>query len=821
MTTVTVKNSQGQVLQVTDNNGGIIAYQYDPYGNLVMTKDPGNNRITASFDRRGRQIALSDPDLGTRIYSYDGFGQLLSATDAKQQRTDYTYDQLGRMLTRTEFKADGAIDLKSIWLYDSGPMSRGKLAKVSTTAGYEVTFAYDSLGRPSTSRETLEAGIVGDTTRTYDPVTGRVTGIVTASQQGFVYEYNALGYLSKIFNASGGMIWQVKKMSAAGGVTEEFFGNNITTLRTFDRARGVVTSIKSKTAGATGNDVQSLVYEYDAFLNLLKRDDQREKVEEAFTYDKLNRLIDSSAAKYNTTPLTTMSQHSVRYDMLGNITSKDDVGAYTYGGGAGPHAVTSIAGPGAGIFLYDQNGNMKEGNGRTLEWTSFNMPASITKGNVSIGFSYGPEHQRIKQTKPGETIYYFAGGVELVVNTASNLRTWTNYVSADGRLVGSLTRASTDALNASIPAYYHLDHLGSLDRITDQWGTVIEKLDFDAWGKRRWANGSDDAQGLIPPSSARRGFTGHEQLDNVGLVHMNGRIYDPVIARFLSADPTVQAPYNLQSFNRYSYVQNNPLSYTDPTGFSIFSNLIKGITNFLVGLVKGAIKRLTSLDYWLDVLETAAYAINPALGVAFSAIRGAITTGSLDGTIKYTLMSAFQHASAFMGAGGGSFSGDPSAGGGAGWKGSGGGFGSEWLPDIMGKWLPDAAAAGFSLADGAKDYKANLASAGAGQLGGFGGAARPAIQFARAKSSGGTATALGNAKFSNGAGSGAFIYAGGNFPEGPFGPWWGKEGAPTVGEYMGRSISSFDESDFDKLKEMFEFYSGLMGVGGGGQMDTW
>lgn len=469
-----------------------------------------------------------------------------------------------------------------------------------------------------------------------------------------------------------------------------------------------------------------------------------------------------------------MSQHSVRYDMLGNITSKDDVGTYTYGAGAGPHAVTSIAGPNAGSFLYDQNGNMKEGNGRTLEWTSFNMPASITKGNVSIGFSYGPEHQRIKQTKPGETIYYFAGGVELVVNTASNLRTWTNYVSADGRLVGSLTRASTDALNASIPAYYHLDHLGSLDRITDQWGTVIEKLDFDAWGKRRWANGSDDAQGLIPPSSARRGFTGHEQLDNVGLVHMNGRIYDPVIARFLSADPTVQAPYNLQSFNRYSYVQNNPLSYTDPTGFSIFSNLIKGITNFLVGLVKSAIKRLTSLDYWLDVLETAAYAINPALGVAFSAIRGAITTGSLDGTIKYTLMSAFQHASAFMGAGGGSFSGDPSAGGGAGWKGSGGGFGSEWLPDIMGKWLPDAAAAGFSLADGAKDYKANLASAGAGQLGGFGGAAGPLFQFARAKANGGTATALGNAKFANGAGTGSYRYVNASTS---YAKEWGVQGA--------------------------------------------
>jgi RHS repeat-associated protein len=52
-------------------------------------------------------------------------------------------------------------------------------------------------------------------------------------------------------------------------------------------------------------------------------------------------------------------------------------------------------------------------------------------------------------------------------------------------------------------------------------------------------------------------FTGHEHIDEMGLIHMNGRVYDPQIGRFLSADPYIQSPYNTQSYNRYSYVMNN------------------------------------------------------------------------------------------------------------------------------------------------------------------------------------------------------------------------------------------------------------------------
>jgi len=89
---------------------------------------------------------------------------------------------------------------------------------------------------------------------------------------------------------------------------------------------------------------------------------------------------------------------------------------------------------------------------------------------------------------------------------------------------------------------------------------------FDAWGKRLAANGVADPRGQLNPAHGDRGYTGHEHLDEIGLVHMNGRIYDPLLGRFLSPDPVIQAEELLQNYNRYSYVLNNPLRYTDPSG---------------------------------------------------------------------------------------------------------------------------------------------------------------------------------------------------------------------------------------------------------------
>ncbi len=97
---------------------------------------------------------------------------------------------------------------------------------------------------------------------------------------------------------------------------------------------------------------------------------------------------------------------------------------------------------------------------------------------------------------------------------------------------------------------------------------MTERLSYDAWGKRRNANGTDAVCGTIT-SAATRGFTGHEMLGGLCLVNMNARIYDPDLGRFMAADTHVTDPLNLQDWNAYTYVNNNPLSFTDPTGHEL------------------------------------------------------------------------------------------------------------------------------------------------------------------------------------------------------------------------------------------------------------
>ena len=101
--------------------------------------------------------------------------------------------------------------------------------------------------------------------------------------------------------------------------------------------------------------------------------------------------------------------------------------------------------------------------------------------------------------------------------------------------------------------------------MTTKAGAVTQCLSYDAFGKRRGCGWRDDPLGNLFETA--RGFTGHEHLDNLDLIHMNGRVYDPHIGRFISADPHIQFAENTQSYNRYAYVLNNPLSATDPSGF--------------------------------------------------------------------------------------------------------------------------------------------------------------------------------------------------------------------------------------------------------------
>ena len=174
----------------------------------------------------------------------------------------------------------------------------------------------------------------------------------------------------------------------------------------------------------------------------------------------------------------------------------------------------------------------------------------------------------------------------------------------------------------------------------------ISEFSFDAWGQRRDAS---DWTALLASqltnfdySITTRGFTGHEMLDEVGVIHMNGRIYDPKLGRFLQADPVVQDPTNSQSLNRYSYVWNNPLNATDPSGFFL-KKLFKAINEFF--------------GDFAPIVSIAVSAFLPGAGfmsflgdfgavVASGFIAGGIATGSLRGAV----FGAFS-AAAFYGVG--------------------------------------------------------------------------------------------------------------------------------------------------------------------------
>jgi RHS repeat-associated protein len=203
-------------------------------------------------------------------------------------------------------------------------------------------------------------------------------------------------------------------------------------------------------------------------------------------------------------------------------------------------------------------------------------------------YSYDPNLERYKEVETtcsdylGNTssncIKYLINpglndGIHFEKETNGSITSNRHFLYAAGSVIGVYTTRSD---GSSATQYFHKDHLGSVVLTTSDNGTVVERLSYDAFGKRRNNLGTDDPNDLLRSVVSHQGFTGQEHLDDGGiaLIDMSGRVYDPLIGRFLSADPLIQSPFDLQSLNRYSYVMNNPLSLVDPTGyFSLFSDI--------------------------------------------------------------------------------------------------------------------------------------------------------------------------------------------------------------------------------------------------------
>ena len=279
-------------------------------------------------------------------------------------------------------------------------------------------------------------------------------------------------------------------------------------------------------------------------------------LEETFGYNSQNRL---TGVWLNLT-----QTGSSAYDSYGRMTTKTANGQAVFSNvsfsSEKPHALTSAT-TAEGVF---------PSAAQTVTYTGFDKVSKVKQGNDSLCYSYGYDRQRILMEEHvgtnARTKQYW-GACELLTESVGNttISCWRTFVSGPyGVFAVVETRSGMDEIH-----YVLKDNLGSWTTITDGDGFVQQRLGYDAWGNLRdpdtWANG-------LPGDNSKQpmfdwGFTGHEHIYNFGLINMNGRMYDPVMSSFLSADRFVQNPMSAQGFNRYAYCMNNPLRYVDPTGW--------------------------------------------------------------------------------------------------------------------------------------------------------------------------------------------------------------------------------------------------------------
>ena len=187
-----------------------------------------------------------------------------------------------------------------------------------------------------------------------------------------------------------------------------------------------------------------------------------------------------------------------------------------------------------------------------------------------------------------------SGDYEEFRDASNNVMRRLHYINSPYGLVAVVEKTGT---NYDV-RYVMTDYLGSICAVTDDAGTVLQQVSFDAWGRRRdpqtWALYQANAP-LTPTPSALyfgRGYTGHEHLEKFDLINMNGRMYDPTLCRMLSVDNYNNNVSSTIGMNRYAYALNNPLKYTDPSGqwvHIVIGAAVGGVINLGIKAYQGKI----------------------------------------------------------------------------------------------------------------------------------------------------------------------------------------------------------------------------------------
>lgn len=570
-----IASALGQLVRSTDHDGYYQAFDFDAFGSPVrVTDSTGATLQTGTYNIRGLRTASMNVDRGAWSYGFNALGEMTSTTDAKAKTITATYDALGRPLTRVMPEGAGSITSTFTWGtsaagHEIGQLKQQQISGTGLTT-YKEIYTFDALGRPSQTQYS-EGSQNYYVNTAYSALTGFVDTLTYPTSTSsyrlklqYEYQHGALLRV-KDFNAPTTVFWQANAADARGQVTDATLGNGLRTVRSLDQVTGWVDYIQSGPGG--GAAAQNLSYLWDRAGNLTQRQDNNQGLTENAYYDNLYRL--------DYTTLNGSTNLDLVYTANGNVSWKTGVGTYAYHA-TKLHAVASInTGGGTLSYTYDANGNMTSRNGTTLTWFASNLPKAITKNSQnSSTFQYTPSGQRWRQAYKTANVTYtqiYIGSLLEKVTQGANVD-WRHYVFAEGQAVALYSRKSSGVNTLS---YFLRDALGSVDVISNSTGAVTVRESFGAFGQRRgtaWSGAPSAGDLSTINGLTRRGYTGHEMLDSTDFIHMNGRVYDPFIARFVSADPFVDGALNTQGWNRFGYVGNNPLSASDPSGFTSLSS---------------------------------------------------------------------------------------------------------------------------------------------------------------------------------------------------------------------------------------------------------
>ncbi len=386
-------------------------------------------------------------------------------------------------------------------------------------------------------------------------------------------------YREMIADSSHIYHYRLLQMDSYGRTTKYISGNGLVTEDSYDDGGAMVTS---KTGYHGEASIRSLAYAYDERYNLSSREDKFLGITSTYSYDVLSRIeyanMVITGTQVSTGIVQTENLH-YSYDDYGNLTYKDGQGDYHYTDTQHPNRLVSTDQRG---FTYDDNGNMTHNGNTLLEYNAANKPTSITTDEGVSTFAYDMNDQRYQKTTDESTTTYINKVYEHIQNNTYNFSEDKYFIYAGDRVVALYSQYHGTRYENSI-RYLHYDALGSIDAITDAEGAVVERSAYKPFGERIVLHRDPDSRAIT-----NRGFTGHEEVEGTQLIHMNARLYDPTLGRFMSADTLIQDPNDLQSYNRYAYTRNNPLRYTDPSGHSWISVLfgaIIGIFSFGIGTI--------------------------------------------------------------------------------------------------------------------------------------------------------------------------------------------------------------------------------------------